>query len=81
MARASFPHLVPDLSPYKVTVEQGSEGASVLLEESNLFGSTALAFTPEQAREIGLQLIRSANAVCSEKEDEDAEVLEYASAR
>ena len=36
---------------------------AVILTEKNAFGETAVTFTPEEAREIALFLLRAANAL------------------
>lgn len=43
-------------------------GPAIVLTESNSFGRTALVFTPEEAREIALFLLRAANALEPEEE-------------
>jgi len=78
-----IPTLHPELGPFRVTIETGDDGAAIVLTESTEFGATALALTAEQAKTVGLLLIRHANAVSCEA-PEDAEVIElseFASAR
>lgn len=75
--------LAPNLGPYSVALERGDTDAAetaIVVREHNEAGTTALVMTQEQARRIGLELIRLANA--AEFEDSEvAQVIELASLR
>lgn len=58
---------------FTVEVERSAEPA-VVLTENSVFGATSVSFTAEEARQVGLYLLRAAAAlVAGDGEEEDFE--------
>lgn len=58
-----------DSAGFAVEVDRSGGCSSVTLSESNVFGRTAITFTPQEAKEVALFLLKAVAAL--EFEDDD----------